>query len=81
MSIEDLMSLNKRVVEIVKAKKAALAMEKKDSLSIGEIVSVEHRRLRGAKLEVIKINRTKAILRKVGSLAEFSVPLSMINLK
>jgi hypothetical protein len=42
-------------------------------------VKVNHPKLMGRELEVVKINRTKANLRVKGGFASYNVPVSMIE--
>ena len=47
MTIEDLRNLNSMVIETIKSKKSLLALEKKDSLYVCAIVSVDHPKMAG----------------------------------
>ena len=80
LSIEQLRSLNSKVVEVIKMKRNEVAMEKKDELRIGMNVSVNHPKLAGKQLVVEKINRTKAVLKLLNGFGGYTVPLSMINI-
>jgi hypothetical protein len=42
LSIEELRNLNSMVIETIKSKKSLLALETKDSLYVGAMVSVDH---------------------------------------
>ena len=80
LSIEQLRSLNSKVVEVIKLKRKEVALEKKDELRIGMNVSVNHPKLAGKQLVVEKINRTKAVLKVLNGFGGYTVPLSMINI-
>jgi hypothetical protein len=80
LSIEQLRSLNSKVVEVIKLKRKEVALEKKDELRIGMTVSVNHPKLAGKQLVVEKINRTKAVLKLLNGFGGYTVPLSMINI-
>lgn len=80
LSIEQLRSLNSKVVEVIKLKRKEVALEKKDELRIGMNVSVNHPKLAGKQLVVEKINRTKAVLKLLNGFGGYTVPLSMINI-
>jgi len=79
MSIEDLRSLNKMVVEVIKSKRTLDGYEKKQQLYIGANVSVNHPKMKGKQLRVEKINRTKAKLRLLNGGGIWNVPLEMIE--
>ena len=80
LSIEDLRNLNSMVIETIKSKKSLLALETKDSLYVGAIVSVDHRKLAGHELKITKINRTKAVCEMINGTGSYNVPLNMINI-
>ena len=80
LSIEELRTLNSMVVETIKSKKSLLALEKKDSLHVGAIVSVDHPKMAGHELKITKINRTKAVCELINGLGSYNVPLNMINI-
>jgi hypothetical protein len=80
LSIEELRNLNSMVIETIKSKKSLLALEKKDSLYVGAIVSVDHPKMAGHELKVTKINRTKAVCELINGMGSYNVPLSMISL-
>ncbi len=80
LSIEDLRNLNSMVIETIKSKKSLLALETKDSLYVGAIVSVDHKKMAGHELKITKINRTKAVCEMINGRGSYNVPLSMINI-
>jgi vacuolar-type H+-ATPase subunit B/Vma2 len=85
LSIEQLRSLNSKVVEVIKMKRSEVALDVKEALYIGANVSVKHPKLAGKQCRVEKINRTKAVLKVLngtsyGSVGSYTVPLSMISL-
>ena len=80
MTIDELRNLNSMVVETIKSKKSLLALEKKDSLYVGAIVSVDHPKMAGHELKVTKINRTKAVCELINGMGSYNVPLNMINI-
>ena len=80
LSIEELRNLNSMVIETIKSKKSLLALETKDSLYVGAMVSVDHPKMAGHELKVTKINRTKAICEMINGTGSYNVPLSMINI-
>jgi transcription antitermination factor NusG len=84
LTLEELRSLNSKVVEVIKMKRSEVALDIKDELRIGMNVSVNHPKLSGKQCRVEKINRTKAILSVLntnyGRPSQVSVPLSMIQI-
>lgn len=80
LSIEELRNLNSMVIETIKSKKSLLALEKKDSLHVGAIVSVDHPKMAGHELKITKINRTKAVCELINGMGSYNVPLNMINI-
>jgi hypothetical protein len=79
LSVEELRNINQIVVELIKQKRTIQSLEKKVGLKIGMTVKVNHPKLKGRELEVVKINRTKANLRVVGGFASYNVPVSLIE--
>ena len=79
MSIEELRNLNSLVIEVIKSKTSLMAFEKKQELRVGMNVSVNHPKLMGKKLEVIKISRTKASLKVLNGVGSYNVPINMIQ--
>jgi uncharacterized protein YerC len=79
LSVEELRSINQMVVQLIKQKRTIESLEKKIGLQVGMKVRVNHPKLQGRELEVIKINRTKANLRVVGGFASYNVPVSLIQ--
>lgn len=80
LSVSELRSINQIVVDLIKQKRNIESLQKKMSLQVGMNVKVNHPKLMGRNLEVVKINRTKANLRVVGGFASYNVPVSMIEM-
>jgi len=80
LSIEELRNLNSKILETIKSKKSLLALETKDSLYVGAMVSVDHPKMAGHELRITKINRTKAVCEMVNGKGSYNVPLTMINI-
>jgi hypothetical protein len=79
LSVTELRNINQIVIELIKQKRTMESLEKKMSLKIGMVVKVNHPKLMGRELEVVKINRTKASLRVIGGMASYNVPVAMIE--
>jgi hypothetical protein len=79
LSVAELRNINQIVVELIKQKRTIESLQKKVGLKIGMTVKVNHPKLKGRELEVVKINRTKANLRVIGGFASYNVPVSLIE--
>jgi len=76
LSVEELRTLNSKVVEIIKIKNNMSAQTTKGSLYVGVSVTVNHPRLRNEICKVTKINRTKVVINN-----QYNVPMSMVTIK
>ena len=81
MSVSELRSLNRKVVEMIKTKNRTNAVMAKDSLSVGMRVQVNHPKLKGQWFEIQKINRTKAVLKEEGGWTSYNVPMNIIEVQ
>jgi hypothetical protein len=83
LSVEELRNINTLVVDLIKQKRTIQSLEKKVGLRVGMTVKVNHPKLYGRELEVLKINRTKAVLSDknylTGRLSNYTVPVSLIE--
>jgi hypothetical protein len=79
LSVAELRNINQIVVELIKQKRNIESLQKKVGLRIGMTVRVNHPKLQGRDLEVVKINRTKANLRVIGGFGSYNVPVSLIE--
>ena len=79
LSVAELRNINQIVIELIKQKRTIESLQKKVGLRIGMTVRVNHPKLQGRDLEVVKINRTKANLRIVGGYSSYNVPVSLIE--
>ena len=79
LSVAELRNINQIVVELIKQKRNIESLQKKVGLRIGMTVRVNHPKLQGRDLEVVKINRTKANLRVIGGYGSYNVPVSLIE--
>jgi transcription antitermination factor NusG len=79
LSVEELRNINQIVVELIKQKRTVESLQNKVGLKVGMKVKVNHPKLQGRELEVVKINRTKANLRVIGGFASYNVPVSLIQ--
>ena len=79
LSVEELRSINEMVIGLIKQKRTIQSLEKKVGLQVGMKVRVNHPKLQGRELEIVKINRTKANLRVIGGFTSYNVPVSLIE--
>lgn len=79
LSVSELRNINQIVIELIKQKRNIESLQKKVGLTVGMKVTVNHPKLKGRELEVVKINRTKANLRVIGGFASYNVPVSLIE--
>ena len=79
MSVSELRSLNRKVVEMIKTKDRTNAVIAKDSLSVGMRVQVNHPKLKGQWFEIQKINRTKAVVKQESGWTSYTVPMNLIE--
>ena len=78
LSVEELTSLNNRVVELIRWKRKMESIDIRNELVKGMTVTVNHPKLRGKALVVSKINRTKAVLREGNR--NWTVPMNLIEI-
>ena len=78
LTLEQLSSLNKLVVDTIKLKRKQLIAQ--FELNIGDKVKVNHPKLQGKSLIVKKVKRTTATLQVEGAFASYNVPISMIEI-
>lgn len=81
LSLQDLRTLNDRVVRRIKSARANLAQDKKSQLTIGQTVSFISR---GVSFEgdLVKINRTKCVVQVTApshKAGRYTVPMSMLD--
>jgi len=78
LSIEELRDLNSKVVALIKAKKAVVGQEVAIGLHQGQKVTINHRTCVGKEYEIVKVNRTKAVVKELGKSTQYTVDFSMI---
>lgn len=79
MSIEELRLLNNKVVEMIKAKRNIEALHKIKEFGVGDRVKVDHPKLVGTELTIVKVNRVKVKVKATLTGAIYSVPTSMLQ--
>lgn len=77
MSIEGLRNLNSTIIAIIKAKSNLSAVIKKERLIVGDIVTLTSPKYRGRKFEIVKVNRTKAVISD--GRGRYTCPINLIK--
>ena len=77
LSVEQLQTLNGKVVEMLKLKSRLQSKEKGATLKVGQVVEINHPKHKGQKFTIKKINRTKCVINDGGH-TMFTCPMSMI---
>ncbi len=79
LSIEELIEVNRTVLDIIKFKENLLIKERKNDFSVGDKVTVDHEKLFGVILTIDKIKTKKARLIHPKTNGMWNVPISMIT--
>ena len=79
LTVEELRILNQLVVRHVKAKKKADAIVTGAKLKIGDVVRVNHDKLAGLTGKIIKVKRTKAVVKITSTGNQYDVPMNLIQ--
>ncbi len=76
LSHEELLSLNKAVIRMARAKSRVESESKRHALKVGQIVEMNHPKHKGEKFEITKVKVTKCDIK--GKSGWFTVPMSML---
>ena len=79
LTVEELRILNQLVVRHVKARKKAEALKNSTLLKEGDVVRVNHDRLAGLTGKIIKVKRTKAVVKITSTGNQYDVPMNLIQ--
>lgn len=80
LSLEEMRKLNSSLVDKMKRKSKRNAKETLEKLEVGQIVTVDHEDAEG-EFEVIKINRTRAVLKPAHDpFRSVTVPAELIQI-
>lgn len=80
MDMADLIELNHQVVKLINHKRSHEAMLKSLSFKVGDKVSFNSKRSGRMVGEIVKINRTRAVVAvQVNGVINKSIPLSMVS--
>ena len=80
LTVEEYRILNQLVVRHVKAKKKAEALKNSTLLKEGDVVRVMHDKLAGLTGKVVKVKRTKAVVKITSTGNQYDVPMNLIKL-
>lgn len=78
LTVEELRILNQLVVRHIKATKKAEALKKGAILQEGDVVRVMHKKLEGLTGKIMKVKRTKAVVRITSTGNQYNVPMELI---
>ena len=79
LSVEQLQTLNSKVVEMLKLKSRLQAREKSATLKVGQVVEINQAKHRGQKFIIKKVKRTKCIIQAKDNMMEtYNCPISML---
>ena len=79
LSVEQLQTLNSKVVEMLKLKSRLQAREKSATLKIGQVVEINQAKHKGQKFIIKKVKRTKCIIQAKDNIMEtYNCPISML---
>jgi len=79
LSVEQLQTLNSKVVEMLKLKSRLQAREKSATLKVGQVVEINQAKHKGQKFIIKKVKRTKCIIQAKDNIMEsYNCPISML---
>ena len=79
LSVEQLQTLNSKVVEMLKLKSRLQAREKSATLKVGQVVEINQAKHKGQKFIIKKVKRTKCIIQAKDNMMEsYNCPISML---
>ena len=79
LSVEQLQTLNSKVVEMLKLKSRLQAREKGATLKVGQVVEINQAKHKGQKFIIKKVKRTKCVIQAKDNIMEtYNCPISML---
>ena len=79
LTVEELRILNQLVVRHIKANKKVEALKNSALLKEGDVVRVMHDKLAGLTGKIVKVKRTKAIVKITSTGNQYDVPMNLIK--
>ena len=79
LTVEELRILNQLVVRHIKANKKVEAIKNSALLQEGDVVRVMHDKLAGLTGKIMKIKRTKAVVKITSTGNQYNVPMELIK--
>lgn len=79
LTVEELRILNQLVVRHIKANKKVEALKNSALLKEGDVVRVMHDKLAGLTGKIVKVKRTKAIVKITSTGNQYNVPMELIK--
>lgn len=79
LTVEEYRILNQLVVRHIKARKKAEAIKNAYLFNEGDVVRVMHDKLAGLTGKIVKVKRTKAIVKITSTGHQYNVPMELIQ--
>ena len=79
LTVEELRILNQLVIRHIKANKKVEALKNSALLKEGDVVRVMHDKLAGLTGKIVKVKRTKAIVKITSTGNQYNVPMELIR--
>lgn len=79
LTVEELRILNQLIVRHIKANKKVEALKNSALLKEGDVVRVMHDKLAGLTGKIVKMKRTKAIVKITSTGNQYDVPMNLIK--
>ena len=79
LTVEELRILNQLVVRHIKANKKVEALKNSALLKEGDVVRVMHDKLAGLTGKIVKVKRTKAVVKITSTGHQYDVPMNLIQ--
>jgi len=79
LTMPELSALNREVVNRIKYLRSVTSHEKRESLEIGDIVTVEHPKTEGRKFKILDLKIVKASLEDIDTGQKIRAHISILN--
>ena len=78
LSKDELMTLNKAVIKMAKAKRSIESVIKSAILNVGQVVEINQKKHKGQKFIIKRIKRTNCLIHEKDGSAIYNCPISML---
>ena len=79
LSVEDLQIVNQLVVRKIKSQRRAQSITAGASLSVGDVVRINHPKLEGLTAKITKIKQTKCDIVVTSTKDRYTVPMAIVQ--